>query len=531
MKEKEFCLLDEGWIKVLDEEMRIREVSLCELFINAHRYKRLAGESATQDAAIFRVLLAIAITVFYRIDADGNADDVLEADDPEEEILERWGQYYNKGKFHEKSFVDYLEKYRERFYLFHPEYPFWQVPDLEYGTEYDMKCFIGNMKESNNKSTRHHFSVTDGEYLDGLVFSEVARWLIYLNAYAVNIKADAKAPGTKEATGTGRLGRLGLVFVNGKNIFEQLMLNLCALRNGEPWEAPQPIWERTYLSRKQGEKIEPPNNLPSLYTMQSRRIMLKYTEGKVSGFCAIGGEFYDMINDSVEQMTLLCERKPQKKGDKINIAPQTHNKEINVWREFPSLFVDSEIKPGIVIWINSLYSHGLIKQKKMITFQMTGLEYGDGMSYTYGDIIDDSLSMSAEFLSELGKPWIARVTNQVEKCEKAANVLFYSFAKDMAKIIYNGDGDKASAIKKTLAVRYYFLVDNAFRAWLSEIDPETDDMDEKEYEWERQSYAYAKQTVDEYLQEMHSTKLLQMMQGYNQFMKGLSILYKRREIA
>lgn len=530
MKDKEFCLLDEGWIKVLDEELRIKEVSLCELFANAHRYKCLAGESVTQDAAVFRVLLAIAITVFYRIDADGNIDDVLERDVPEETILERWGDYYHKGKFHEKAFQEYLEKYRERFYLFHPEYPFWQVPDLEYGTPYDMKCFIGNMKESNNKKTKHHFSVTDGDYLEELDYAEVTRWLIYLNAYAVNIKADAKAPGTKEATGTGRLGRLGLVLINGKNIFEQLLFNLCALRNNDVWGAPKPIWEYPKLDMRQGVKIEPPDNLPRLYTMQSRRIMLKRKDRKIIGFKAIGGEFYDIVNDTVEQMTLLCERKPQKKGDKGDIAPKTHNKEINAWREFPSLFVEGDLKPGIVIWMDILYDYGLIDRKRMLTFQMTGLEYGDGMSYTYGDIINDSLSLSVGFLSELGKPWITRVKNQVEKCENIVSRLFYFFAKDIAIMLYHGDNDKAVSIRKPLATRYYFLINNPFKDWLAGINPETDDKDEKEYEWERQSYSFAKQTVDEYIHRLDEVKLLQVMQSYDNFMTGLSGIYKRREI-
>ena len=124
--DKEFCLLDEPWIKVLDEQNVTREVSLIDIFTNAHRYKRLAGETVTQDAAILRLLLAVAITVFYRYRADGCEDCVLEYDDPEEEILNRWSEYWDSGVFNANVFQEYLENYRERFYLFHPETPFWQ---------------------------------------------------------------------------------------------------------------------------------------------------------------------------------------------------------------------------------------------------------------------------------------------------------------------------------------------------------------------------------------------------------------------
>ena len=123
--DKEFCLLDESWIKVLNDENEIIEVSLIDVFTNAHKYKRLAGETATQDVAILRLLLAITITVFYRYDADGIEDDVLNYSNSEDEILNRWSDYWEKGSFESDAFCNYLEKYRERFYLFHPVTPFW----------------------------------------------------------------------------------------------------------------------------------------------------------------------------------------------------------------------------------------------------------------------------------------------------------------------------------------------------------------------------------------------------------------------
>lgn len=529
MKDKDFCLLDEGWIKVLDENMHMREVSLCELFANAHKYKCLAGESATQDVAIFRVLLAIAITVFYRTDADGNNACVLDNDNPKKEILNRWREYYKRGKFYDVPFVEYLEKYRERFYLFHPNYPFWQVSELKYGTEYDIKCLMGNMKESNNKDTMHHFSVIDGKYLKELDYAEVARWLIYLNAYAVNIKVTKNVPGTENAIGTGRLGRLGFIMVNGETIFEMLMFNLCALRDGkEAWNVPKPIWERSNVEIRQRIEIKPPDNLPELYTIQSRRILLNQSDGKITGFNAIGGDYYDILNDTTEQMTLLCRRKPKKKGDEGDISPKKHSKEINAWREFPSLFVEGDIKPGLVQWMEKLQNQKLIDRKKVLTFKMTGLEYKDNNNSAYGDIIDDALSMSADFLSELGKPWIVRVKDQVEKCEKVEQ-LFSFFAKDLAEIIYNGDTKKNNSIKKVLASRYYFLLNNPFREWLVGINPKTDDKDKKQYEWERQSYLYAKRTVDEYIHKLDCAKFIHVMKSYNHFMAKLNSLYRKEK--
>ena len=77
-----FNLLDEPWISVVyDEKGTTKEVSLQELFINAHQYKDLAGDTKTQDFAVLRVLLAVLHTVFSRFDADGNVYEYLAVDE------------------------------------------------------------------------------------------------------------------------------------------------------------------------------------------------------------------------------------------------------------------------------------------------------------------------------------------------------------------------------------------------------------------------------------------------------------------
>ena len=100
MQEKEFNLLEEPWIKVIMPSLEQKEVSLTDAIIYAHQYKNLSGEMATQDAAMFRLLLAITVTIFYRYDADGTSRDLREEDEWEEEesddeldentVLRRW---------------------------------------------------------------------------------------------------------------------------------------------------------------------------------------------------------------------------------------------------------------------------------------------------------------------------------------------------------------------------------------------------------------------------------------------------------
>ena len=76
MQEKEFNLLQEPWIRVITPSLEQKEVSLTDALVHAHEYADLSGEMPTQDAAILRVLLAAAVTIFYRYDAHGDEDEL-----------------------------------------------------------------------------------------------------------------------------------------------------------------------------------------------------------------------------------------------------------------------------------------------------------------------------------------------------------------------------------------------------------------------------------------------------------------------
>ena len=71
MKEIEFNLLDEPWIRVRLQDNTVQEVSLTEALVSAQDYVDLAGEMPTQNAAVLRLLLAMLFTVFSRVDAKG----------------------------------------------------------------------------------------------------------------------------------------------------------------------------------------------------------------------------------------------------------------------------------------------------------------------------------------------------------------------------------------------------------------------------------------------------------------------------
>ena len=147
MTEKFFNLLDERWIRVIDENGRLADASLLTLLAHAHRYKRLANETETVDIAILRLLLAILHAVFSAVDAEGKTDVLTNGN-----AIARWKSLWEGEGFPCVSLAEYLEYFRERFYLFHPETPFYQTASLASRkcTEYRASKLVGDIAQSGN---------------------------------------------------------------------------------------------------------------------------------------------------------------------------------------------------------------------------------------------------------------------------------------------------------------------------------------------------------------------------------------------
>ena len=156
----------------------MRQVSLKEALIHAHQYVRLAGEMEAQNVAILRLLIALTHTIFTRVNLAGEADPV---EDDEDYAITRWNDLNNNGCMPEKPVLDYFEKWHDRFWLFDPDHPFFQVPEAASGTPNTAAKLNGEVSESNNKFRL--FSFISGEGREGMEYAESARWLLFLNGF------------------------------------------------------------------------------------------------------------------------------------------------------------------------------------------------------------------------------------------------------------------------------------------------------------------------------------------------------------
>jgi CRISPR system Cascade subunit CasA len=464
MLEKEFNLLHEPWILVMKQDGEIEEVSIFDAFRRAPEFRSLAGELPTQDIAVMRLLLAILHVVFARYDEMGNLKPIRTPF----EALDRWQALWNMQDFPMVVIQNYLNQYEERFYLFHPERPFYQAPGFEKGTDYRASKLNGELAESNNKVRL--FPQRTGEPKEKLRYSEAARWLLYLNAFD---DTSAKPKGKNlPSPGAGWLGKLGLVFAIGENLFETLIFNLVLLKDGanEMWGLEKPVWEAPVVKSTERTEIILPDNLSELYTIQSRRLLLKRMEKAVIGYTLLGGDFFPKENAFTEQMTVWQYGKAP--GEEVEkYRPRRHDPSRQLWRDFSTLIVqtDGKRRPGIVSWLARLKSEDLTPNLHL-RLMTVSVHYAD-KDFFVDDLIADDLSLHASLITNLGEDWVNRIINELETTDKLV-VKLGVLAENLAKAAGFSDSEKKKFSAKELA---YFTLDQPFRRWLEGIDPEKDE--------------------------------------------------------
>ena len=551
MNNQEFNLLEEPWVRVMRLDCTVEEVSLVEALLNAHHYVNLAGEMPTQDAAVLRVLLALLFAVFARVDAEGREAPLAKPKD----AIARWRALWELGHFPEKPLRDYFAHWHDRFWLFDPDHPFFQVPDkawkrvkktkedkkkgtstttiVEAGTSGDTAKLNGELLESNNKLRL--FKTVGGA--EGLTYAQTTRWLISLMAYddTAAKPSNDRPKGAKEkypTPGAGWLGRLGYIQAQGKTLFETLMLNLTLLKDGQSaWKwAPDasddedkpwcylPAWEldeprdgeRSPLflpNHRDGEVIEgdpehdkealkrqdrKPYNPMALFTIQSRRIRLSRQAGKVKGYLLLGGDFFDKENAFVEQMTLWRNMNAGKKNLPPSFVPSMHDASKQFWREFPTAFVPPSTEGAHQPGVVAWIT--TLHNQALLDKQ--ALMHFSVCALGYDDkffCVKDTFNDGLAFHAAL----LDEADERVRKSVIAEIDLCEQAAKAVGGLARNlaaaAGGEADGAAERD---RFYYQVDRPFRQWLEALDP-TGDVDKAIDAWRETAQGLALKLGDE----------------------------------
>lgn len=478
-----FSLVDEPWVQVLTTDGEIDEVSLRKLFARATEIREVVGDLPTQAFAIIRLALAI----LHRA-VDGPAD------------IFAWRELWDAGVVPIDDVEDYLAEHRDRFDLFHPTTPFFQVPDLRTAKG----GFSGLEKLVADVPAGHpYFTTRIGRGLERLTPAEAARWLVHLQAYDVSgIKSGAVGDdrvkgGRGYPIGTGWAGAIGGILVEGNTLWQTLLLNFIATDQhllADFSEDDRPAWEAPPSTAAQaGDLDHRPYGPLDLYTWQARRVRLIGDRSGVTAVLVANGDKITPQNrHRVEPMTAWRRSIPQQQALKIPLVymPRAHNPARALWRGLGQLLPlaaprgkadagQDSVAAGVVEWAARRLD-GSVR----IELRGIGMTYGT-QNAVVEDVFDDRLTLSVALLGQQ-RPELPRLAIDAVESTEAAVLALRNLASNLAKAGGAGESQYEGA-RARAAERAYAALDPPFRRWLSELGPESD-IDTARIDWHREAW-------------------------------------------
>lgn len=263
---KEFSLLDEPWLPVRLSDGRVLELGLLEVFARSSEIVALAETAPPSLVAEYRLLLAITHRAL--VTAFGSW---------REKDRARW---YREG-LPLDEIRDYLEQWRERFWLFHPEHPFMQVAALATaeGTRDKLKPWTQIALASANGNTPvvfdHAYDAEPVAISPAIAIGTLLGFLQFTPGGLVRVIRDRDEGGALDNTAA--------VIPVGQNLAKTLALCLHSppTKSSEQQE-DLPAWEkgapRIADLRSSGVLATGPNDR---YTRLTRAVMLLPEKGNV----------------------------------------------------------------------------------------------------------------------------------------------------------------------------------------------------------------------------------------------------------
>jgi CRISPR system Cascade subunit CasA len=474
-----FDLTEEPWIEVLDADGRRQEVSIIGLFRRAEDLREIVGEIPTQGFAILRLLLAV---LHRAVEGPKSVDDWIV-------IRDSWKQSV-------ADVEDYLDEYRHRFDLRHPETPFYQVADLRTGKDgsSSLEVLIADVPNGNP-----FFTTRIGRGTARLSWAEAARWLVHVQAFDPSgirsgAVGDPRVKGGKGyPIGTGWSGMLGGLFLRGATIKETLLLNLVGRAEAglEVRDDDLPVWEREPQgpAPEGGANGRSPRGPMDLYTWQSRRVRLVGDDAAATSVVLAQGDRVTPQNQHhVEPMTAWRYSKPQTaKFKRDTYMPREHDPARAMWRGLPGLLAgqdkDRGIEPGVLRWAAHLDADGHLPGRTL-PVQAVGIEYGP-QSSTVGELVHDHLDLPPEIVTHGDGAAAALARRAVDQARLAVNAL-----ANLAQNLYLAAGGDTESDGPATRAREagYNALEQPFRRWLLELGPDID-LQEREAAWQGEVHA------------------------------------------
>ena len=482
MKNPEYNLLDEPWIPVRLLDGTIADVGLLELLRRTTEIADLACELPTQSIAIQRLVLAIG----YRVAPPRDARD--------------WVRQWDEGAPTEQM-IEYLERWRDRFFLFGGRFPFMQVADLRTAKDSvsGLEKLIADVPNGEQFFTTRH-----GRALACIPPSEAARWLVHAQAYDPSgirsgAVGDSQVKGGKGyPIGPSWCGHLGLVWLKGKDLDETLVLNLVpadaaqlrGVESSTEWGACSwEVSEAESAVRGDYSLLDPSGtprdiSIPRLLTWHSRRVRLVGNREGVTGVVlAQGDKLAPQQMHRYEPQSLWRYSTPQSKKFKQDVyMPRKYEAGRALWRNLPGTLptvttvqgVDKQPKqeflPSATLSFHYQLDNASIETAypKVMRIQAVGVTYGP-QEATFEDIYSDELTLSVAVMRVEHEDLSAEIDRQVRLTEEIARHVGNLAANLVRAAGESGDGAGDGARDRAKEL-FFSTVDTDFRTWLTQVD-------------------------------------------------------------
>lgn len=460
-----FDLTSRPWLPVQLTSGEPALLSLRDVFARAHEVRRLAGDLATQDFALARLLLAI----------------VHDALDGPRSVAVWAGLWADSRPF---TVVDgYLLRHRERFDLLHPSTPFFQTAGLRTasGEVFSLNRIVADVPNG------APFFTTRLPGAERLTFAEAARWVVHAQAYDTSgiksgVVGDPRAKGGRAyPQGVAWAGNLGGVLAEGDTLRETLLLNLVA-GDDQPATGAEdrPAWRRPPTAPGAADDLAArPAGPRDLYTWQSRRLLLHADADGVHGVVLTYGDPLAARNmQHVEPMTAWRRSRAQEKklGLPLVYLPREHDPARAPWWSLEALIAPAGpgtarrgepaggLRPGVVDWIARLRGERILPRDRRIRLRTYGALYGTQQS-VIDEITSDAVSLAVPLLDDTDQALARTAVDAVADAEQAALAL-----GDLALDLARAAGSASESGRHAAREAAYAALDGPYRLWLDAVD-------------------------------------------------------------
>lgn len=312
-----FNLIDEPWIPVRWLDGKYGELGIKETLLRSKELTGIEDPSPLVTASLHRFLLAVLYRALQGPTDINKAKDLFQNGLPVDPI--------------EK----YLEKWRDRFFLFDEKYPFGQITDFRPEKLNSWAVLAAENNANNAKVLFDHLDVRNA----GLISEGAsARWLLAAQTFSVSCGKSELAH-----TGTAPSATAVMVIPLGNNLHDTLLLSLVP-QNRKIFENDLTLWERVPETipflKSRPERI--PDGLADRYTWRARAIRLAENDQK--GIQSVGLASGVGVKDTLHTDPLLGYRIDEKRG-KLPLQLR----ERGLWRDFDSILPDAEgLAPGVI---------------------------------------------------------------------------------------------------------------------------------------------------------------------------------------